>query len=59
MGEECLWRVEGQSRGNTFFVIMMENIFCYHDRTLFFSLDDNGGDHDGEDDVSRYEDGEW
>ena len=35
----------------------MENIFLYHDRTQFFSLDDSGGDHDGEDDV-RYEDGD-
>ena len=48
MGAECLWRVEGQSRRNTFF---------YHDGAQFFSHDGSGCDHDGEDDVS-YEDGD-
>ena len=48
MGVECLWRVEGQSR---------RNIFFYHDGTQFFSHDDSGCDHDGEDDVS-YKDGD-
>ena len=49
MGVECLWRVEGQSRRNTFFFIMMELNFLSHD--------DSGCDHDGEDDV-RYDDGD-